>query len=353
MTLRLLSPFRRPRTRPASRALLLLPAISTALIWAGCAQDSGSQVLRLAHGLDIEHPVHQAMEHMAHELESLSNGELRMRIYPSEQLGSERECLELLQIGSLAMTKVSAAVMEGFAPGFGVLGTPYLFDDRNHAYRVLDGEVGRRLLVSAEPFLLRGLTFYDAGSRSFYTRDRPVHSPADLQGLSIRTQESAAAMAMVRALGGAATPIAWGELYTALQQGVVDGAENNPPSFHLSRHYEVAKFYTLDEHTSVPDLLVISFPVWQRLSPDERRWLQQAADRSAVLQRELWRQAEETALDAVRAAGVQIIRPPKGPFQDAVAELNRRRREDPEVARLIDDIRASAEPAPSGPGAEP
>jgi TRAP-type C4-dicarboxylate transport system substrate-binding protein len=132
---------------------------------------------------------------------------------------------------------------------------------------VLDGEIGRQLLAGAERFRLRGLAFYDAGSRSFYTRDRPVRSPADLAGLKIRTQESSTAMAMVSALGGAATPVAWGELYTALQQSVVDGAENNPPRFHLSRHYEVARYYALDEHTRVPDVVLVSTVVWNELEP--------------------------------------------------------------------------------------
>ena len=319
--------------------LLVVPGLGSL---AGCGTSSSVKVLRLGHGLDAGHPVHRAMEHMGERLRELSGGGLELRIYPSEQLGSERECLELLQIGSLGLTKVSAAVLESFAPGFRVLGTPYLFDDRDHADRVLDGPVGRRLLESAEPYRLRGLAFYDAGSRSFYTRERPVRSPADLAGLKIRTQESATAMGMVRALGGAATPISWGELYTALQQGVVDGAENNPPSFYLSRHYEVARYYSLDEHTSIPDVLLVSTQVWRRLSETERGWLQEAADDSAIYQRRLWRQAEQEALDAVTAAGVEVLRPAKQPFQDGVQELVEGFRRDPEVAALLDAVRAEA-----------
>ena len=341
---------RKHRIRSTRWTVLGLLGILSMLGCAGGGTSHGTsddiQILRLGHGLDTGHPVHRAMELLGERLHTLSQGKMELRIYPSEQLGSERECLELLQIGSLGLTKVSAAVLEGFAPGFKVLGTPYLFDDRRHAYQVLDGAVGRRLLHSAEPYRLRGLTFYDAGSRSFYTRDRPVHSPADLEGLKIRTQESATAMGMVRALGGAATPIAWGELYTALQQGVVDGAENNPPSFYLSRHYEVAKFYSLDEHTSIPDVLLVSTQVWNRLTPAQQGWLQEAADASAVFQRELWQQAEEEALAAVQEAGVEVIRPSKAAFQQGVAEMTERFRQDPDLGELIRDIRASAEPAP-------
>ena len=199
-----------------------------------------------------------------------SAGALRIEIHPSEQLGSERECLELLQIGSLGMTKVSAAVLEGFAPAFRVFSVPYLFRDDAHRWDALDGAVGGEILLAAGDERLRGLAYYDAGSRSFYTRDRPVRTPSDLRGLKIRTQESASALALVRAFGAAATPLAWGELYTALQQGVVDGAENNPPSFHLSGHYQVARYYTLDAHTAVPDVLLVSTGLWARLSSCSR-----------------------------------------------------------------------------------
>lgn len=311
-----------------------------------CSGPSGeTTVLRLGHGLGVDHPVHRAMEHLGERLDALSSGTLALRIYPSEQLGNERECLELLQIGSLAMTKVSSAVLESFAPEHRVLGTPYLFRDREHAFAVLDGPIGRRLLVSSEPRLLRGLAFYDAGSRSFYTRDRAIEHPSDLEGLKIRTQESATAMDMVRALGGAPTPISWGELYTALQQGVVDGAENNPPSFHLSRHYEVARFYSLDEHTTVPDVLVISTLVWDRLDDQEKSWLQAAADASVVVQRRLWKEAEDAALAAVEAAGVEIVRPDKAPFRERTAAGAEPGDEDaasadPELNALVAAIRA-------------
>lgn len=298
-------------------------------------------MVRLGHGLDTSHPVHQAMEHMAERLRVYSKGRMRIDIYPSEQLGSERECIELLQIGSLGMTKVSASVMEGFAPSFKVLTLPYVFRDTAHFWAVLEGPIGKELLRSAEPYRLRGLAYYDAGSRSLYTRGRPVRTPADLDGLKIRTQESATAMSLVAALGGAPTPIAWGELYTALQQGVVDGAENNPPSYYLSRHYEVARFYTLDEHTAVPDVLLISTRVWQRLSAEERTWLEAASLSSARFQRAIWRTATEEALAAVQKAGVTVIRPDKQPFRSRMTELYARlRHAEPEIYRLVEQIEA-------------
>jgi tripartite ATP-independent transporter DctP family solute receptor len=306
--------------------------------WA-CTGGAGVTVLKLAHGLDVTHPVHGAMVYMAELVSERSNAGMRIDIYPSEQLGSERECVELLQIGSIAMTKVSASVAESFIPSFKVFSLPYLFTGREHLFAVLDGPIGRELLFQGMGSRLRGLCYFDAGSRSFYTRERPVHSPADLEGLKIRTQESATAMRMVRALGGSATPIAWGELYTALQQGVVDGAENNPPSFYLSRHYEVCRYYSLDEHTSVPDVLLIGTASWNRLTPDEQEILARAALAAAEHQKVIWKRASDEALAAVADGGVEILHPDTGPFAEAVAPLIEEYRGEPEVYRWIERIR--------------
>ena len=181
---------------------------------------------------------------------------------------------------------------------------------------------------------MRGLCYYDSGTRNFYTKDRPVRTPDDLKGLKIRVQESPMAFSLIRAFGASATPIAFGELYTALQQGVVDGAENNPPSFHLARHYEVCKYYTLDEHTSVPDVIVIGTHLWRQLSPQEQRWLQEAADESSLHQRRLWAESTAASLAAVEKAGVKIIRPDKALFASRVAELRAAARQDPVVGPL-------------------
>ena len=315
---------------------LILPLF---LLLAGCSELIEQKSIKLAHGLDNQHPVHRGMEFMAERLAEKSAGKLTLEIYPSGQLGSERQCLELLQIGSLGMTKVSAAVLENFTPKMQVLSLPYLFRDREHNYRALDSQVGKDLLVESERYWLRGLTYFDAGYRSFYAKE-PIHTPADLQNKKIRVQESVTAMNLVRALGGAPTPISWGELYTALQQGVVDGAENNPPSFYTSRHYEVCKYYTLNEHTAVPDILLIGLVAWRRLSPQEQQWLQEAADEAKDYQRVLWQKAEQEALEAVQAAGVEVIIPDKSLFAEKVAPLFEAYRDDPEMYRLIQEIRA-------------
>lgn len=299
-----------------------LAVLSLCLLAAGCGSpDERILRLKLAHNMDTNHPVHQGIVYMAQALAELSQDSVQIDIYPNGQLGGEREVIELLQIGSLDMTKVSASPLEGFSPGMQVFSIPYVFRDTAHYYNVLDGEIGWQLLLSLEQIRLRGLAYYDAGSRSFYMTDRAVRTPADLVGQKIRVQQSATSVQMIEALGGAATPIAWGELYTALQQGVVDGAENNPPSFYLSRHYEAARYFTLDEHTSVPDILLISWRSWQSLTEQQRGWLQQAANASVQVQRKLWRQATEDALASLRIAGVEIIEPDKHAFRQAVKPM--------------------------------
>src|SRR5690606_24542608 len=223
----------------------------------------------MAHALSATDPVHRAMLYMAERLEHHSGGTRRLEVYAGGQLGSERELIELLQIGSIAMTKVSASPLESFVPEMKIFNIPYLFRDAEHRHAVLDSEIGRELLLAPERVRLHGLGYYDAGSRSFYTVARPVETPDDLAGLKFRVQESQTALEMVRTFGAAPTPIAFGEIYTALQQGVVDGAENNPPSYYLSGHYEVAPYYTLDEHSSVPDILLISQYACERLEPEQ------------------------------------------------------------------------------------
>ena len=318
----------------------LLLLLSTLLLLPGCGVRSNVTVIKLGHGLDANHPVHQGILFMAERVAEKSSGTLRIEVYPSQQLGSERQLLELLQLGSLGMTKVAAAVLEGFAPSFKVLSLPYVFRDEAHRFKVLEGEVGRELLLGAQAYWLRGLTYYDAGSRSFYTKDRPIRTPDDLIGLKIRTLESTTQVQMVNTLGGSATPISWGELYTALQQGVVDGAENNPPSFYTSRHYEVCKYYVLDEHTGIPDVLLISTIIWDTLSPQEQEWLTEAAWESAEYQKVLWKAATEEALRAVQEAGVEVIYPDKGPFAEKVLPVYEYYRTEPVIYDLLQRIRA-------------
>jgi tripartite ATP-independent transporter DctP family solute receptor len=324
-----------PRLRTGVLLLALL------LLGTGCQSQQDVTVIRLGHGLSPSHPVHQSMKYMAERVAEKSDGTMRIEIYPSEQLGSERELLELLQVGSLGISKVSSAVLEGFSAPYKVFGMPYVFRNDAHRYAVMEGEIGREILLSSQDVWLRGLTFYDAGNRSFYTTDQPIRTPSDLKGLKIRTMNSPVSIRMVNEMGGAATPISFGELYTALQQGVVDGAENNPPSFHLTNHYELCDYYSLDKHTAPQDVLLVSTHLWERLTPQQRTWLQEAADESAQYQKTLWRKSTQEALQTVKEAGVEIIRPDKEPFVEAVQPVYEYYEEqEPRVYELFQKVRA-------------
>jgi tripartite ATP-independent transporter DctP family solute receptor len=304
-----------------------------------CGKEKDVTVIKLGHGLSVSHPVHVAMEHMAERLKEKSNARVLLEIYPNQQLGTERELLELLQIGSLGMTKVSTGVLENFVPELKVFGLPFLFRDKEHRYNVLEGEIGENLLNASVPKRLKGLTFYDAGSRSFYSKS-PMEKPEDLKGLKLRVMESNTAMNMVTSLGGSPTPIAWGELYTALQQGIVDGAENNLPSFHLSRHYEVCKYLMLDEHSALPDELIISTLVWNKLSQQEQKWVKEAAMESSEYQKKIWLEAELEALAEVQKSGVIVTTPDKESFRELVKPMYEEFSIDPEMKELIQAIQA-------------
>jgi len=305
-----------------NKILIAVFSVVLSFTLASCTSESKKTTLTLGHTLDTRHVVHLAMEFMAKRLTHYSNGKMEIVIYPGGQLGSEREMIELLQIGSLAMTKVSASPLEGFVPEMQVFSIPYLMRDRDHFWKVLNSDIGQGLLRQVETVRLKGMGYYDAGSRSFYTTNSPINTPEDLIGQKIRVLNSPTAVATVQALGGAATPIAWGELYAALQQGVVDGAENNPPSYYLSRHYEIAKYYSLDEHTFVPDIILASLAVWNSLTPEEQTWLSSAMADSIVYQKSLWQTASDEALEAVKKAGTTVIYPDKQSFQDKVVDFH-------------------------------
>lgn len=319
----------------ASRCILCL-----VFIFFSCADFQNKKTLYFAHALPTSHPVHMGIMDMQKFLHEKSGGKLQIKIFPDGQLGTEREVLELLQIGSVAMTKVSAASMSNFAPAYQVTSIPYLFRDSDHLFRVLEGAVGKELLDGGSEFLLRGLCFYDAGSRSFYSKKKPVRTPDDLNGLKIRVMNDQMSVNMVNTLGASATPMAYGELYTALQQNVVDGAENNIPSFVTSNHYEVCKNYTFDEHTMVPDVVVVGTKFWNLLSDTEKGWLQEAADESVARQKVYWQETVQANMQVLKKAKVNFIYPDKKPFVTQSSAVLEQMMKDAEMKRLINQILA-------------
>lgn len=324
----------------AAKCIAILASL---VVLMSCSKGSDDiTYIRLAHALDNQHPVHKGLVHMGEELSRLSNGTMELIIYSSGQLGSEREKVELIQIGTIDMTKVSASSLEAFVPDMKVFSLPYLFNGSEHYWKVLQSEVGERLLNSGYDVRIKGLGYFDAGSRSFYTTKRRVEAPDDLNGLKIRVMNSQSAVDMVNTIGGAATPVSWGELYTALQQGIVDGAENNLPSFFYSKHYEVSKYYLLDEHTSIPDIIIMSTHRWYSLSEQQQMWLKQAMELGTEFQKALWAESTASSLAKVKAAGVEVITADKRPFQDKVQPLYDRLEGKP-LNVLVKQIKAMGE----------
>ena len=308
----------------ARKVIFLMTLVLSVLVASGCSKksdNSGITKLKMGHALDTEHPVHKAMVFMAEKLKEKSGGKVIIEIYPGEQLGSESELIEQVQLGLLDITKVSTAPMESFVPIYSVFSLPYIFRDSTHFWTVMEGPIGKKLLEAGQSKGFKGLCYYDAGSRSFYTKEKPIMNPDDLTGMKIRVMNSNTSMQMVETLGASPTAISWGELYTSLQQGVVDGAENNPPSFYRSGHYEVCKHYSLDEHTMIPDIVLISTATWKKLSPEIQQIVQDAADESVVYQKQLWKEDSEEALKIVQGKGVTIYHPDIAPFREKVKQM--------------------------------
>jgi len=320
--------------------IILILSLLSLISLSVCSGKDTIKVLKLAHVLDSSHPVSKGMVRLAEILQDVSGGQMRMDIYPGGQLGSsEREYIESLQIGSLDLTKVNSAVLENFVPSVAVFSLPYVFQSDQHRWNVLFGPVGKKMLLEGEPVWLRGLCFYETGSRNFYLRGKAVFKPDDLKGLKIRVMRSYWSIRTINALGGSATPIAFGELYTALQQGVVDGAENNVPTLFQSRHYEASKYYVLDGHSAPSDVLLISTHSWNRLTDQQKLWLEQAVQSSLEYQRGLWDEATKTALDAMVEKGVTIIEPEKALFREKVKPLyDELRSEHPVLHALVEEI---------------
>ena len=292
----------------------------------GNGSGGGVKEVSLAHGLAETHPVHKGIEEFARELSSLSGGTMKVNIFPAAQLGKEEVCLEKTQRGELDITKVSCAKVGNFVPVFKLFSLPYLFRDGEHYWTVLDGEVGLNLLDEletngqGEKSNLVGLAYYDAGARSFYAK-RPLTSPADLKGLKIRVQTDPVSEKTVKSLGASAVAIPFAELYTSLKQGGVDGAENNPPSFFSSSHYEVCKHYLLDKHSRIPDLLVMGSKFWDNLNETEKGWVKEAGKRSSEFQRDLWEKETEKILGQLKEEGVTILEADTAVFQEITSDV--------------------------------
>lgn len=269
------------------------------------ANEGQSYTFRLAEQHPADYPTTKGDIKFAELVKERTNGRITIDVFPSAQLGEEKSVIEQVQLGAIEFTRVSTGPMAEFNKDFGVFSLPYIFDNDDHVWKFLLGEKGMGLLDSLQSSGLQGLGWYSSGSRSYYS-SKPVTSIEDIKGLKIRVQENKVNLAIVDALGASATPMPFGDVYSSLQTGVIDAAENNYPSYYSSKHYEVAPHLILDGHQRVPEVLLVSKTVWDKLSAEDQAIIKQAALDSIEYQREEWAKYEQESENAVRAAGVTI-----------------------------------------------
>ncbi|ADQ14339.1 TRAP transporter substrate-binding protein [Halanaerobium hydrogeniformans] len=280
--------------------------------------------LRLADNQPEGYPTVVGAEEFARLVEERTDGRIKIEIYPGGVLGDESSTIEQIQFGAIDFVRTSITPMSNFEPAMDVLSLPYLYPSDDFMFEVLQSEIGEGILEGLEDSGIVGLTWYDAGARSFYTADKRVESVEDLEGLRIRVQESGLMMDMVEALGASPTPIAWGEVYSALQTGVVDAAENNYPGWYYNSHHEVAPYFVEDEHNRIPELIIMSKITWDSLSPEDQDIIKEAAVESTDTQREAWAERTEEAKELAVEEGAEIItlsEEKQAEFQDAVMDM--------------------------------
>ena len=268
------------------------------------------------------YPTVTAVESMGKKLSAATNGRLSVQMYAAMQLGGEKEAIEQAQIGAIALGRVSVGALGPVVDDLNVFNLPFLFRNTAHAQKVMDGAIGQELLdkVTNHPTAgLVALCWMDAGARSMYDTKRPIHNLADLKGLKMRVIGNPMFVEMMNDLGGNGIAMGYDQVFTALQTGVIDGADNNPPSFVFDNHFQVAKFYTLTEHLIVPEMLVFSKRIWNQLSKDDQALLLKVGREAQAEERVLWNQYEAQALEKMKAAGINVVTlADKKPFQDAV-----------------------------------
>ncbi len=340
------------------KVLALILVLTMAMSLVGCGSDTetetktetttdgGSseveaQTLKLAHNLNEEHTVHLALVDFANRVEEKSNGSVKVDIFPNGQLGSESEVLEQLQAGAVSMTKVSAAALTSYDNGYNAFTLPYVFVNEEHYFECMNSSAVEDLYANTKDNGFMGLTFYNSGARSFYTVDKPILHPDDLAGVKIRVMGFQSQTDMVEALGGTPVGLAYGEVYTSIQSGVIDGAESNETALTNGKHGEVAKVFSYDEHTRIPDILVISSKIWDGLSEEQQTAVKEAAKESTDYHKGIWATAIDEAIeDAKTNMGVEFVEVDKAPFREAVQPmLDKYTSEMPEVKALLDEFK--------------
>jgi tripartite ATP-independent transporter DctP family solute receptor len=310
---------------------LLLAAVTTSA-WA--------REFRAADTQSEDYPTVEALRYMGRLIAERSGGRHQIRVFHSRQLGEEKETIEQTRVGAIDLNRTNVALIGAFVPAMNVLAMPFLFRSIEHMQKVLDGPIGTAILDSFEPYGFVGLTFYDSGARSIYNSVRAIRSIADMKGLRLRVQQSELMSDMIKALGADPIELPYGQVRTGLATKLIDGAENNWPSYVTTDHYKYAGYYTLTEHTMSPEVLVMSQKAWDSLSAEDRKIFREAAIESSHFMRERWKALEERSRRQAESAGVTIITDfDRKPFEAAMEGLYAKARRDPAAAELIERIR--------------
>lgn len=297
--------------------------------------------LRSADTHDKDYPTVQAVIYLGQLLDEWTGGRIKVKVFAGRQLGEEKATIEQTIAGALDLCRTNLAPLNSFIPETAIPALPYIFRSTEHMHKAMDGEVGRTILNAMISHGLVGLAYYDSGARSFYNSKRPIKSPADMKGMKIRVQNSDLFVATMEALGAKATPMEFGQVYEALKTGVIDGAENNWPSYESTRHFEVAKYYSLDQHSMVPEVLVMSKRSWDKLSKEDQKLVRKAAAESVKVMRDLWNQREDKSKKVVLAAGNEVVETmDKQPFINAMGPVYERFANTPELKELVKQIQA-------------
>jgi tripartite ATP-independent transporter DctP family solute receptor len=315
-------------------------ALVVALSWTAVSTSAVAREFRAADTQSEDYPTVQALRYMGRMIAEKSGGRHQIRVFHSRQLGEEKETIEQTRVGAIDLNRSNVALIGTFVPAMNVLAMPFLFRSAEHLQKVLDGPIGNEILGSFDAYGFLGLTFYDSGARSIYNSVRPVRSTADMKGLRLRVQQSELMSSMMKGLGAEPVQLPYGQVLTGLATKLVDGAENNWPSFVTTDHYKYAGYYTLTEHTMSPEVLVMSQKAWESLSAEDRKIFREAALRSSQFMREKWRDLEEQSRRQAEAAGVTIVTDfDRKPFEAAMTGIYARARRDPAAAQLIERIR--------------
>ena len=310
---------------------LLLTAVSTGVV---------AREFRAADTQNEDYPTVQALRYMDSLVAERSGGRNQIRVFHSRQLGEEKETLEQTRAGAIDLNRTNVALIGTMVPAMNVLAMPFLFRSVGHLQKVLDGPIGNEILGSFEPYGFVGLAFYDSGARSIYNSVRPVNSIADLKGMRFRVQQSEQMSDMIRSLGAQPIELPYGQVTTGLATRLIDGAENNWPSFVTTDHYKFAGYYTLTEHTMSPEVLVMSQKAWSSLSAEDQKIFREAAQRSSRFMREKWKDLEDRSRKQAEAAGVKVVADfDRKPFEAAMAGIYSKAQSDPAIAKLIVRIR--------------